>query len=195
MKDQGKIGTFISKHKLAATAALTATITLALSVTVSISIVSSVKSTYETELTKSVVDTLKRNTSISDTQISELIKKVSVNNSTSTDMKNLLNNESRWVDFSSVKYTFTDDDKSKITDYMISYLNYYKTLQSENDARLNRIYDDKKFYENYNEESMKAGNENLIKYFEEKRKEYKYEIDRMQKVLFDFYHITIDVQN
>jgi hypothetical protein len=192
MASMKKVSDFIGRHKLGVVATLSATATLVISVSISFSVVSNIKSDYESKYTKSVIETLRNDKTITESQLTDIVRKISATSTSQTAINNVQNNESRRVDFSSVKYSFTDEDKTKITDYIVSYLNYYKQLQSENDARLNKIYDDKSFYERWDADWKKEGNEGLIKYFEQKRSEYRAEIERMQRVLFEFYHITIE---
>jgi hypothetical protein len=188
-KKENRIVSFIHKHKVITSIIVTATITISASISISANVVANIKVKYEADATKKISEILRKENNISDTQIKEIVEKLNITQTTKSEIINTINNDKKKMDFTTIKYTFTDQDKTKITDYMLSYITYYQRLQEDNDRRLNSIYNDKSW--NITKDYEKDNTESLIRYFEGKREEYKNEIQRMQNVLFEFYNISL----
>jgi len=186
-----RVSSFVSRHKKTILASsVSVVLTATISIVIHLNIVGSLKVSYETEYTKKLTETLRTEKTITDRQISEIVNKVNTNSSVTNSVLNSQLNQRRIDDLTTIKYTFTDQDKTKITDYMLSYIRYYQDLQVDNDGRLNTIYNDKNFYTKYGYSGNESTNESLLKYYEAKREEYKTAIERMQQLLFDFYGIV-----
>jgi hypothetical protein len=185
-----QFSTLINQHKVSSAIIITAALTITISFSISISAISKIKSDYELKTTKAIIETINRNTTINKTKTIEIVKKLGLDEKTQNNIINSINISKHKTDLTTVNYTFTNSDKEKLTQYIISYLNYYQQLQEDNDTRLSRIYDDKSY--DFTKNYQTNDTESLIKYFEKKREEYKKEISRMQELLFDFYGITTE---
>ena len=133
-KKKNRLTQFLETHgKVALASSISIVATATIAVAIHLNIEGSLKASYETEYTKKLTATLRNERSITETQISEIVKKFNTNSTVTNNILNSELNQRRRDDLTTIKYTFSDQDKTKITDYMLTYIEYYQGLQVAND--------------------------------------------------------------